>query len=283
MRWRVCSDQAAVSADVRHLMDALPPLARVARYSDVRGAKAEDVLPVYAALFERALIGLPGACASLDDDAADGDGRQHEACARRAWTCSNDAGQREEWIGTLRGLVERESIHGLVRGRSARFLLDLGALDEDELQRLARLALSTVTPAPQAGAWVEGVLQGGGLALLHQDGLWQALDGWLSELASEEFIALLPLLRRSFSDFQPPERRQMGEKVKKLRSARRANAERRWRHGADQPGARRPCLAGAGADTWRERHMSASLQNWRRDRTAAPLAARAGRRVGGAR
>ncbi|HEY7020865.1 MAG TPA: DUF5682 family protein [Ktedonobacterales bacterium] len=210
-------DQAAVSSDVRHLMDALPPLARVARYSDVRGAKAEDVLPVYAALFERALIGLPGACASLDDEAAAamvGSMNSVDASVRLL----DNASQREEWIATLRGLVERESIHGLVRGRSARFLLDLGALDEPELQRLARLALSTVTPAPQAGAWVEGVLQGGGLALLHQDGLWQALDGWLSELAPEEFIALLPLLRRSFSGFQPPERRQMGEKVKKLRA-----------------------------------------------------------------
>jgi hypothetical protein len=210
-------DQAAVSADVRHLMDALPPLARVVRYSDVRGAKAEDVLPVYGALFERALIGLPGACASLDDEAA---AAMVESMTRvdSSVRLLDDAGQREEWIGTLHGLVERESIHGLVRGRSARFLLDLGALDEPELQRLARLALSTVTPAPQAGAWVEGVLQGGGLALLHQDGLWQALDGWLSELAPEEFIALLPLLRRSFSGFQPPERRAMGEKVKRLRA-----------------------------------------------------------------
>jgi hypothetical protein len=210
-------DQAAVSTDVRHLMDALPPLASVTRYSDVRGAKADDVRPVYTALFERALIGLPGACASLDDEAAAamvGSMNSVDASVRLL----DNAGQREEWIATLRGLVERESIHGLARGRSARFLLDLGALDEPELQRLARLALSTVTPAPQAGAWVEGVLQGGGLALLHQDGLWQALDGWLSELAPEEFIALLPLLRRSFSSFQPPERRQMGEKVKKLRT-----------------------------------------------------------------
>jgi hypothetical protein len=210
-------DQAAISADVRHLMDALPPLARVARYSDVRGAKAEEVLPVYTALFERALIGLPGACGSLDDDAAAamvGSMNHVDGSVRLL----DNAGQREEWIATLRGLVKRESIHGLARGRSARFLLDLGALDEPDLQRLARLALSTVTPAPQAGAWVEGVLQGGGLALLHQDGLWQALDGWLSDLAPEEFIALLPLLRRSFSGFQPPERRQMGEKVKRLRA-----------------------------------------------------------------
>jgi hypothetical protein len=210
-------DQAAVSADVRHLMDALPPLANVARYSDVRGAKAEEVLPVYAALFERALIGLPGACASLDDEAA---AAMVESVNRVDASVStlNDAGQREEWIATLRGLVERERIHGLVRGRSARIMLDRGALSEEELQLLARLALSTVTPAPQAGAWVEGILQGGGLTLLHQDGLWQALDGWLSELAPEDFIALLPLLRRSFSGFQAPERRAMGEKVKKLRT-----------------------------------------------------------------
>jgi hypothetical protein len=229
-------DQAAVSADVRHLMDALPPLARVVRYSDVRGAKAEEVLPVYAALFERALIGLPGACAALDDDAATamvGSMNHVDGSVRLL----DDAGQREEWIATLRGLVERENIHGLVRGRGARFLLDLGALDEAELQRLARLALSTVTPAPHAGAWVEGVLQGGGLALLHQDGLWQALDGWLSELAPEEFVALLPLLRRSFSGFQPPERRQMGEKVKKLRT----------------PGGQAPSGAGAIAPINRER------------------------------
>jgi hypothetical protein len=209
-------DQAAVSADVRHLMDALPPLAEVARYSDVRGARKEDALEVYLALFERALIGLPGACASLDDEAAASMVASVNHVDESVSTL-NDDGQRGEWIATLRGLMERQSIHGLVRGRSARLLLDRGALDKGELQLLARLALSTVTPAPQAAAWVEGVLQGGGLTLLHQDGLWQALDGWLSELAPEEFVALLPLLRRSFSSFQAPERRAMGEKVKKLR------------------------------------------------------------------
>jgi hypothetical protein len=210
-------NQAAVTVDVRHLMDALPPLADVTRYSNVRGTKSEEVLPVYGALFDRALIGLPGACSSLDDEAAAamvGSMNHADASVRLL----DNAEQREEWITTLRGLVERESIHGLVRGRSARLLVEFSALDEGELQLLARLALSTVTPAPQAGAWVEGVLQGSPSTLIREDGLWQALDGWLSELAPEEFIALLPLLRRSFSDFQAPERRQMGEKVKKLRT-----------------------------------------------------------------
>jgi hypothetical protein len=40
----------------------------------------------------------------------------------------------------------------------------------------------------------------------------------LSELAPEDFVELLPLLRRAFSGFTSPERRNMGEKVRHLRS-----------------------------------------------------------------
>jgi len=78
-------------------------------------------------------------------------------------------------------------------------------MDEEELQRPARLALSPVTPTPQAAAWVEGVLLGSGLQLLHQDGLWLAFDNWLSDLAENVFVTLLPLLRRAFTGFHAPE------------------------------------------------------------------------------
>ncbi len=57
--------RAAVSADVRHMMDSMPPLARVARYGNVRQTKTERIIPVIDGLFERVVIGLPGACASL--------------------------------------------------------------------------------------------------------------------------------------------------------------------------------------------------------------------------
>jgi hypothetical protein len=54
--------------------------------------------------------------------------------------------------------------------------------------------------------------------LLHQDRLWHALDDWLRDLRTQTFVELLPFLRRAFADFQPPERRAMGEKVRNLRS-----------------------------------------------------------------
>ncbi len=207
--------RAAVSADIRHLMDALPPLAKVARYSNVRQTRAEQVQPVIDGLFERIVIGLPGACSSLDDDAAQlmvaSIDHVHESVQ-----LLNDQEQREEWQHTLRTLIERETIHGFVRGRCCRLLLEQNVLDDDTFQRLTRLALSLATPADQSAAWVEGVLRGSGLLMLHQDNLWKALDRWLSDLAPDTFAALLPILRRAFANFQPPERRKMGEKVKYL-------------------------------------------------------------------
>jgi hypothetical protein len=214
----IIQKRAAVSADVQHLMDALPPLARVARYGDVRQTRTEQILPVIDGLFERIVISLPGACSSLDDDAAQRMIQSIDKCQESVSLLNRDE-QRAEWQQTLRRLMEKEGIHGLIRGRCCRLLLEQQVLNEEELQRLTRLALSTATPAPEAAAWVEGVLRGSGMLMLHQDGLWRALDRWLSDLALETFNALLPILRRAFANFQPPERRAMGEKVKHLRTS----------------------------------------------------------------
>ena len=54
------------------------------------------------------------------------------------------------------------------------------------------------------------------MLLLQHDGLWSALDRWLVELDADTFTAQLPLIRRAFADFEAPERRAMGEKVKRM-------------------------------------------------------------------
>jgi hypothetical protein len=204
---------AAVSSDVRQLMDALPSLGEIARYGDVRGTRAERIVPIIDGLFARVLIGLPGACASLDDEAAAAMVTSIDHVQETINTLNRDDAMRPDWLHVLRRLADRDPVHGLVRGRCCRLLLEQGALSEAELQRLARLSLSPVVSADQATAWVEGVLRGGGIKLLHQDGLWRALDAWLTSLSEEAFVALLPLLRRAFSGFSTSELRDMGTKV----------------------------------------------------------------------
>jgi hypothetical protein len=109
-----------------------------------------------------------------------------------------------------------KGVHPLLCGWCCRSLLDAGVISEDELYRLARVSLSSANPPAECAAWATGLLRGSGLALLHQDRVWEVFDRWLSELSAEVFVEMVPLLRRAFADFTGPERRQMGEKVKHL-------------------------------------------------------------------
>ncbi|TDD13053.1 DUF5682 family protein, partial [Nonomuraea diastatica] len=126
-----------------------------------------------------------------------------------------------QWLGTLRGISDRQDLHGLIEGRLTRILLDCGGLD-DAGDRMSR-AMSRGQPPARAAAWVEGFLAGGGLLMVHDPRLLGLVDGWLTGLSSDQFTDVLPLLRRTFGTFAAPERRAVGER---LRSAGRDAGER---------------------------------------------------------
>jgi hypothetical protein len=205
--------EAARASDVAHLMAALPPLASVLRYGNVRGTDAGMVGTVVDGLVARICIGLPGACASLNDEAA-GAMFGHIMEVQGAVALLQNPDQRAAWQDTLRRLADQAGVHGLVAGRCCRILLDAEALSAEDVARRLGLALSRAANPPAAAAWVEGFLRGSGLLLLHDDALWQVLDTWVTSLPPDTFTALLPLLRRTFATFPAAERRKMGEKVR---------------------------------------------------------------------
>jgi Family of unknown function (DUF5682) len=210
-------NRAAASADVQQLMQAVPALTRIARYSDVRQTQADQVLPILEGLLARIYVGLLPACSSLDDDAA-----KQMTGNMNGVQQSLELLQRQDlldaWLAQLQVMVNKD-VHGLLRGRCCRILLEKGRLVDEEFHRVCRLALSTVNEPSAVAAWATGLLQGSGMVLLHQDELWRILDRWLVELPETTFIEIVPLLRRAFADFTGPERRAMGEKVKYLDSA----------------------------------------------------------------
>ncbi|MBN1287285.1 MAG: hypothetical protein JXB47_17935 [Anaerolineae bacterium] len=214
-------DQAALSTDTGHLMDALPPLANILRYGNVRKTDAAMVEEIVDGLVARVCIGLPGACASLDDDAAEAMFKRLVTFHQAVTTLQNED-YTKEWRRTLTGMMDQSGLHGLVAGRATRLLMDAGAIDAGEAARRMGLALARAADPPQAAAWVEGFLRGSGLILLHDDDLWAVLDDWITGITDETFQVLLPLLRRTFSTFPPAERRQMGERVRRGKPAARA-------------------------------------------------------------
>jgi hypothetical protein len=74
-------------------------------------------------------------------------------------------------------------------------------------------------PAARAAAWIEGFLTGDGLLLVHDERLLRLVDGWLTTIPPETFVEVLPLLRRTFSEYPAPQRRQIGERAVRLDGA----------------------------------------------------------------
>lgn len=204
--------QAAQATDIAHLMAALPPLARILRYGNVRQTDTRLVGHLVEGLLARICVGLPNACASLSDDAA-AEMYQHLLAVHAAVNTLQNPEQTALWQDTLRRLSTQATLHGLIAGRCVRLLMEAGLLESLESARRLGLALSDPEPE-KASAWVEGFLKGSGLVLIHDDTLFGVLDGWVAGLGPESFVRVLPLLRRTFSTFEPPERRSIGEKAR---------------------------------------------------------------------
>ncbi|MEV2216233.1 DUF5682 family protein [Streptomyces sp. NPDC050997] len=227
---RILADRAALDADVGHLAQALPALVRSLRYGDVRGTDTAALTEVAAGLAERIFVGLPPACAALDTDAAE-EMRRHVEAVHGAVGMLDDAAVpahgdlRGRWHAVLGVLSGRDTVPGVIRGRAVRLLLDGGQLAQSDAARLMGLALSPGTPPGDAAAWIEGFVgggAGGGMLLVHDERLLSLVDTWLTGVPAEAFIDVLPLLRRTFSAYEPGVRRTLGELVRRGPARRRS-------------------------------------------------------------
>ncbi|GAA2576268.1 DUF5682 family protein [Streptomyces tubercidicus] len=222
---RTLSDRAALDADVGHLAQALPALVRSVRYGDVRGTDAAALREVATGLAERVFVGLPPACLGLDADGA-AEMRGHlDATHQAVGLLAQPEGERQSegqplrdrWAGVLRAVSERDSVPGLLRGRATRLLLDDGELGDGGAERLMGLALSPGTPPTDAAGWIEGFVGGGdgGMLLVHDARLLALVDGWLTGVPDAAFTDVLPLLRRTFAEFETAVRRTLGELIRR--------------------------------------------------------------------
>lgn len=211
------SAEAARGDDVLRLANAVPALARLARYGSVRQTDAAAVVEILDGFSARVHVGLPGAVAGIDDEAAEawrravGDYHAALGLIESEWL--------EDWRVTLRKLLGSAATHALLAGMSARLLLDGGHLEAEEAAKELGLALSRGQEPARAAAWIEGFLAGQGAVLVHDERLLPLLEDWVAGLAEEAFLAVLPLVRRTFATFDAPVRAKIAERIGRRRSA----------------------------------------------------------------
>ncbi|GAA3575555.1 DUF5682 family protein [Streptomyces osmaniensis] len=169
---------------------------------------------------DRAADAGRGSAGRVDDTGhgAPGEGRSAECRGSDGAASPAHGDLRKRWHAVLRVLVVRDTVPGVIRGRAVRLLLDDGELGQDEAARAMGLALSPGTPPGDAAAWIEGFVgggSGGGMLLVHDERLLGLVDAWLTGVSAEAFTDVLPLLRRTFSAYEPGVRRTLGELVRR--------------------------------------------------------------------
>ena len=229
---RCISVAAAEGDDVLRLAKAVPPLARLARYGNVRQTDSSEVVRILDGFFARVHVGLPGAVAGIDDEAA----AQWHAALRdyHASLTLLESSWQDDWRAVLGKLLRSDPTHALLAGACARLLFEGGHLSSAETARALGLALSRGGDPARGAAWLEGFLSGQGAVLIHDPNLLPLMEEWVAGLGEEAFLAVLPLVRRTFATFAAPERANIAARLGRPKGGGPAPADATWQLDADR-------------------------------------------------
>jgi hypothetical protein len=192
-------------------MSAIAPLAQVLRYGTARKLPEKALRALILAMSVEVNAGVRVGSHSLDRQAA-----ATRVAAMRAYdealSLYADEALLRSWRHQLALMVDDDQVSPPVAGLGLRRLHDLRVW---ELPAVAA-AFSRHTRGrdfENAGVFLESFLSGGSEILLQDQSLLQLIDAWLCELGEEEFVASLPLLRRSFAGFDAVARRRLMETI----------------------------------------------------------------------
>jgi Family of unknown function (DUF5682) len=205
---------AAIASDVFDLMTAFVPLFEIRRYGQVRSTDEQTIAALTDGLLSRICVGLPFAASGLDDTAS----QQLFGLMRSVHEGVRLLAQPEQstaWHDALYQLSHRERANPLILGCTVRLLLDARLLDDAAVATRFSYALSAGQTPDYSAGWLEGFLSQSGMVLLYDDTLWSILYQWVAGLEEAQFVALLPVMRRTFAKYEPAERQKIGEKAKK--------------------------------------------------------------------
>lgn len=205
---------AAQTQDVFFLMESLPALVDITQYGDARKTNVSAVYDLIDEIIPRICVGIGAAATGIDETAAKELFKRLMAVNQRIGLVNNDKHQKD-WNTALQKLADDARTVPLIRGIATRLLFDKSVLDLEGTMTCLYFALSSSSHALEVAQWLEGFLHGSGLVLIYHPALWQILDQWVSNLPLSHFEEVLPVLRRTFSSFPPPERIKMLALAKK--------------------------------------------------------------------
>lgn len=204
---------SAASTDILEMMETVPDLVNIVRYGNVRNLDFSKVGSMLEAMIARILAGGLLVCININEDMASSL-LDKLVAADYALSILNREEQNRMWRSFISQVRSSANVHPLLSGYATRLLNDKGEISIEEMQDTLSFYSSVGNSPADMAYWFEGFLRSSGSILLLDDSLWNLVNNWVCAQKQETFMELLPVLRRTFSEFTSVERRKLGEKTR---------------------------------------------------------------------
>lgn len=205
---------AALSRNIESMMRSLKPLVKAYLYGNVRNTDLSSMREVIYSLLPRVFAGIIPACSGMNEEAAKDMVDLLAETGNQISLLSEDDFTKE-WNMQLSKLASNNSVPPIIRGYSIRCLLDREVIEISDCAKELSQELSVGTPTSESAEWLSGFVKGNVMLLVYNEELWRVISDWVEEIEEDPFLDVLPVLRRTFSQFSIAERSQLANLVAK--------------------------------------------------------------------
>ncbi len=209
---------SAGTSDTAVLMKAFVPLVQVSRYGNVRKTDIETINFILDSIFYRMTAGLPMSCTGIDEAQAAAVVQLIKE-VHQSVMLLDEPELKSHWLETLQKTSEVHAVAPKIQGFCYKIRYDAQDLDAEATAQVFSQALSTSQEPSFSALWLEGFLEEAASTLLIDEAIWEIVNEWVKELEEENFVQVVPLLRRTFSSYTAPEKQKIAQKAKQGKSS----------------------------------------------------------------
>ncbi len=202
------SQLAVLQSDTNQLMVLVPQLIDAMRYGSTRKLDIHQIEEILKNVLPRIMIGLPATCIGINEDQANEIYEKIQRLNHSIFVLKN-ADYIHDWYQVLIKIAEQAGSHTMLNALTHRILFERKIYSSEKVSKRMHYQLSSGAQSMEQALWIEGFLYGSAMILIHHFPFWKIVDDWLDEVEENHFMEIVPVLRRTFAEFTPVEKRKL--------------------------------------------------------------------------
>jgi len=189
-------------------MSLVPNLIDAMRYGSSRKIEIPQIEEILQNVLPRIMIGLPAACIGINEDQANHLFEKIQRLNHSIFVLK-DANFIQDWYQVLMRIADHPGSHTMINAQVHRILFERKIYDSEKISDRIHYHLSKGASSMEQALWIEGFLYGSAMILIHHFNFWKIVDDWLASVPKDQFMEMVPVLRRTFAEFSPAEKRKL--------------------------------------------------------------------------